>query len=270
MAFNIFKAGKQRRRITKYFYMGLVVFSISCSNILAITYTYDDLNRLIKVEYESGTIIEYEYDSAGNITQVTTKSKNGTISEGNKNNDDNTEPDRKKEKDESSKDNVHEEKESSNLSKKDEKNHEEERKDIDQNSVDKKQQEQYKQNNHVVMKLNDQYMIVNGKKIKIDAKIFISKNNRLMVPVRYIAYALGIDSDQIIWNSEEKSITIQGKKEVKLSIGKEYMLVDGQVMQLNEQVQIINGRTYLPIGDLCKCFEVQYSWDNIEKQLTIG
>jgi YD repeat-containing protein len=33
----------------------------------AITYTYDDLSQLIKVEYDDGSKIEYTYDKAGNI-----------------------------------------------------------------------------------------------------------------------------------------------------------------------------------------------------------
>lgn len=36
-----------------------------------ITYQYDELNRLIRVEYSNGTVIEYNYDAAGNrITKV--------------------------------------------------------------------------------------------------------------------------------------------------------------------------------------------------------
>ena len=36
-------------------------------------YTYDNLNRLIQVQYDNGTIIQYTYDAAGNrlVKQVT-------------------------------------------------------------------------------------------------------------------------------------------------------------------------------------------------------
>jgi YD repeat-containing protein len=34
----------------------------------SVTYTYDDLNRLIKAEYEDGRVIQYTYDAAGNRT----------------------------------------------------------------------------------------------------------------------------------------------------------------------------------------------------------
>ena len=34
----------------------------------SVQYTYDSLNRLIRVEYDNGAFIEYEYDAAGNRT----------------------------------------------------------------------------------------------------------------------------------------------------------------------------------------------------------
>lgn len=38
----------------------------------AVTYTYDNLNRLTTVDYGNGYIIQYTYDAAGNITSVQT------------------------------------------------------------------------------------------------------------------------------------------------------------------------------------------------------
>lgn len=38
-----------------------------------VSYTYDTLNRLIRAEYEDGTVIEYSYDAAGNrLSQIIT------------------------------------------------------------------------------------------------------------------------------------------------------------------------------------------------------
>ncbi len=36
----------------------------------SVTYTYDSLNRLIKAEYEDGTVIQYTYDADGNRTAL--------------------------------------------------------------------------------------------------------------------------------------------------------------------------------------------------------
>nr|WP_269438222.1 S-layer homology domain-containing protein [Phosphitispora fastidiosa] len=48
----------------------------------ATTYTYDDLNRLISVEYDSGKKVNYTYDSAGNITKITYITKDSSHSSG--------------------------------------------------------------------------------------------------------------------------------------------------------------------------------------------
>jgi len=58
-------------RIRHGLLVSLVVMSllfISFLNSYAVTtnYVYDELNRLIRVEYENGTVIEYIYDQAGN------------------------------------------------------------------------------------------------------------------------------------------------------------------------------------------------------------
>lgn len=50
--------------------------SIIAANAGAITYVHDDLNRLIRIYYDDGKVIEYTYHNAGNrvgkaISQVT-------------------------------------------------------------------------------------------------------------------------------------------------------------------------------------------------------
>jgi YD repeat-containing protein len=45
-----------------------------------ITYTYDNLNRLISAKYDNGQEIKYTYDEAGNILSVTTKAPSGAES----------------------------------------------------------------------------------------------------------------------------------------------------------------------------------------------
>jgi YD repeat-containing protein len=46
--------------------IGLFFISVFTSYTEATNYVYDELNRLIRVEYEDGTVIEYTYDKAGN------------------------------------------------------------------------------------------------------------------------------------------------------------------------------------------------------------
>jgi len=49
-------------------YICLLVFFMLSQSAWAITYEYDDLNRLVKATYDNGAVITYSYDAAGNIT----------------------------------------------------------------------------------------------------------------------------------------------------------------------------------------------------------
>ncbi len=61
-----------RERFIKSWVLALVTGFILTSPALSTTaqYTYDNLNRLIKVQYDNGTVIQYTYDAVGNrLTQ---------------------------------------------------------------------------------------------------------------------------------------------------------------------------------------------------------
>ncbi len=58
-----------------YFYKIIVLLLLSLllnSTTYAAKYEYDDLNRLVRVAYNSGQFIEYDYDNAGNILSIDT------------------------------------------------------------------------------------------------------------------------------------------------------------------------------------------------------
>jgi YD repeat-containing protein len=52
----------------------MAIIALILSSVIAyagsVTYTYDGLNRLIRADYEDGTVIQYIYDEAGNRTTV--------------------------------------------------------------------------------------------------------------------------------------------------------------------------------------------------------
>lgn len=236
----------------------LVIFMMSgMTNIYGAEYYYDDLNRLVCVEYDSGICIQYEYDQAGNIVKVITSGgqdeeikKPDEGDENEENEDDNNHP--SQEQTESNKENTNNQGNKENDS-----------------SIDNGMENQNKIKNKVVFTLNQKKLWLNGEEMPIDTSPFISKNNRLMVPIRYIAYALNISQEQIKWNSQLKTATISGEKEITITVGQDYMLVDSKKVMLHEKAVIKEGRTFLPIGDICRALELQYTWDNTLKQLTV-
>jgi len=66
---------------TRILALAFLLFSLGTPPAFAATvhYTYDELNRLTRVEYEDGTIIEYGYDAAGNRTSYKTTPPSGSL-----------------------------------------------------------------------------------------------------------------------------------------------------------------------------------------------
>lgn len=64
-----------KRKLKALVLITALVVMLVTSNALSalagtVAYTYDDLNRLTKVQYQNGSAIFYEYDAAGNITSI--------------------------------------------------------------------------------------------------------------------------------------------------------------------------------------------------------
>lgn len=237
-----------------------IIMSINTFSIYAASYYYDDLNRLIRVEYDSGVCIQYQYDQAGNIVKViTTGGKEQPIIKPSEEEDNkgNEESSNNNEQDETSAGQSESNKESNTNTQE------------NQNDNNNEQQNSNQEKHEVIFSLNQKVLWLNGEEISIDTATYISKNNRLMVPVRYIAYALNIPQNQIKWDGQSRVVTILGERKIEITVGREYMLVDSQKVMLNECAVIKDGRTFLPIGDICRAFNLQYTWDNTLKQLTV-
>ena len=61
----------KRKVLMKIVMTLLVIFVITVSPVLAMTYSYDDLGRLTSVTFDSGQSTTYSYDSAGNMLSIT-------------------------------------------------------------------------------------------------------------------------------------------------------------------------------------------------------
>ena len=84
---------------------------------------------------------------------------------------------------------------------------------------------------------------MNGQSYNIDAAPFIS-NGRTLVPVRYLADALGA---QTAWDAATQTITItKGGTTIELTIGSTAITTNGKTSQMDTAPLIENGRTYLP------------------------
>jgi hypothetical protein len=111
---------------------------------------------------------------------------------------------------------------------------------------------------------------VNGQQMTADVAPYI-KNDRTYLPVTYVAQALGVPLQNIIWNNSERSVTIfKGDRVVKLVIGSNTLLVNGVQYAIDAAPEISNSRTMLPIAHLATALGVPYSWDATTQTVTFG
>jgi photosystem II stability/assembly factor-like uncharacterized protein len=103
----------------------------------------------------------------------------------------------------------------------------------------------------------------------MDARPFIEKD-RTYVPVRYLAFSLGIPEEGIKWNDEKKEVTLVNEgSALSLTIGKHIMYLDGISRDISVAPIIRGDRTYLPARFIVEAFGYEASWDQTERTVTV-
>jgi hypothetical protein len=111
---------------------------------------------------------------------------------------------------------------------------------------------------------------VNGQSMTADVAPYI-KNDRTYLPVTYVAQALGVPLQNIIWNNAERSVTIfKGDRVIKMVIGSNVLLVNGVQYTIDAAPEITNDRTMLPIAHIAVALGVPYTWDATTQTVTFG
>lgn len=109
-------------------------------------------------------------------------------------------------------------------------------------------------------------IFVDGREVKFpDQKPFVDKNNRTLVPVRFISEALGADVD---WDPANKQVTVSHEgqcMEIKLWIGKKTYEVNGVKKEMDtEAIVTSQNRTMVPMRFVSEGLGVYVDYMNIE------
>ena len=109
-------------------------------------------------------------------------------------------------------------------------------------------------------------VFLNGKKMTFDSEPYI-ENGTTRVPMRAIFEGLGAKVD---WNSEDKIVTAEKDGvEIKLTIGEETALVNGEENKLLVPAEIKNSRTMVPLRFVSEALGAKVDWDGETKTITI-
>lgn len=103
----------------------------------------------------------------------------------------------------------------------------------------------------------------------MDTAPFVEKD-RTYVPVRYLAYAMGINDNGILWDGTKNEATLtKNKTMVKITVGSYSLMVNNQLVAMDVMPQIRDGRVFLPARWVAEAFGASVSWDEQKKSVVI-
>jgi hypothetical protein len=111
-------------------------------------------------------------------------------------------------------------------------------------------------------------VVLDGKKIWFpDAQAYVDENQRTLVPVRFVAESLGA---KVGWEAQSQSVPIERDgQQIRLQIGSNIALVNGQEVALDTQVVTKDGRTYVPLRFVSEVLGAEVEWDGSTSTVTI-
>ena len=97
------------------------------------------------------------------------------------------------------------------------------------------------------------------------------KDGRTMLPIRYIAEALGMS---VSWDAKTRTVIIQDMfYTVEIPVDTNIIKVNGEVFTSDVKPEIVHGRTMLPIANIARALGLKDGkdilWDAAKKQVTI-
>jgi hypothetical protein len=111
---------------------------------------------------------------------------------------------------------------------------------------------------------------LNGVEQTMDVAPYI-KGDRTYMPIRYVAYALGIDDNNIVWDQANQTVTLmKGDKVVQMKIGSTALLINGASITMDVAPEISNDRTMLPIRFVAQAFGAPVAWDEATQTVTVN
>ena len=110
---------------------------------------------------------------------------------------------------------------------------------------------------------------VDNQTLEMDSTPYIA-NDRTYVPVRYLAYSLGVTEDDVTWDGNARRVGISKDNTIiALIIGSPYMYVNQKPVKMDVSPEITNGRTFLPARWVAEALGAEVEWDDTSKQAII-
>ena len=107
---------------------------------------------------------------------------------------------------------------------------------------------------------------VNGKTVSFPDQPPVVQNERTLVPVRFVAEALGYD---VVWNQADNSVVIDDGK-IVLYIGTNTAKIDGKTVTLDVKSTVIQNRTMVPLRMIAETLNCSVDWISETKTVLVN
>ncbi|MEW5934802.1 MAG: stalk domain-containing protein, partial [Bacillota bacterium] len=106
---------------------------------------------------------------------------------------------------------------------------------------------------------------------EMDAAPFVD-SGRTFVPVRYLAYALGVPEEGVRWDGASRTVILSARgTEVKLIVGSQVLVAGGREVCMDVSPRLVPpGRVVLPARFVAEAFGCEVGWDAAARAVLIG
>lgn len=119
--------------------------------------------------------------------------------------------------------------------------------------------------------------LVNGEVVNLDIAPYLDSNNNTMISVKFVAEALNIPDEDVIYNELSRKFTINFNGEVLNFFIGDYNLYKTQAdgittiytMQNNAVAEIIDDTIFIPIRSIAEVFDITVGWDDVTQMVTL-
>lgn len=121
-----------------------------------------------------------------------------------------------------------------------------------------------------IFKIGQASYNLNGVDVAMDVAPYI-KDGRTMLPVRFVANAVGVSDNNIIWDAVSKTVTIiKGDRVIQMTVGSKTMLLNGAAIVMDVAPEIVSGRTMIPLRFAGQALGAEILWDAATQTVTVN
>lgn len=118
------------------------------------------------------------------------------------------------------------------------------------------------------VQISDISVRVNGEEVNFPDQVpFVNKDNRTMVPVRFVSESLGA---KVSWDNTNRMVILERENTIiKLKIGENKADVNGKTIVFDTKAVLQNNRTIVPVRFISEAFGAKVDWNQETKTVEI-